>query len=103
MEKKRGRWIANKDRIEYDGELVTPSTELTAVKCRINKVISTMGARYAAMDIKYAYLGKPLVEYEYTRIPLQKILEEIRKQYKLAYIVKYDHMMIEIQGMYGLP
>lgn len=54
----------------YGSKLLTPISDLTTVKYHINKVISTVGTRYA-IDIKDLYLGTHLAEYEYTRIPLK--------------------------------
>ena len=47
-------------RIEYDGKVSTPGADLTTIKCLLNSVISTVGARFMAMDIKDFYLNNPM-------------------------------------------
>ena len=59
-EMKQVWWILGEDRIEYDGDLATLTANLTTVKCHINSVISTPGARYGTKDIKNFYLGTPM-------------------------------------------
>ena len=43
-EMKRVRWTVGGDCIQYDGDLATPTANLTTVKYHINYVISTPGA-----------------------------------------------------------
>ena len=63
--KKRVRLTVGGDRIEYDGDLSTPTAGLTTVKIHLNSTISTPGARYSIIDINDFYLGTPMLEYEY--------------------------------------
>ena len=51
---------------------------LTA-KLMWNSVISTPGARYAGMDIKNFYLGTPMDDYEYMKMPLKMFPKHVRK------------------------
>ena len=74
------KWTVGGDRITYNGALVTPIENLTTVKLHLNKIMSTKGARYATMDIKNFYLGTPLEEYGYAKIPIKKIPNEIIDQ-----------------------
>ena len=55
------------------------TANLATVKLHINHTISTKGANYDVIDIKYFYLGTPLKEYKYACIPLTKIPDEIIK------------------------
>ena len=57
------------------------------------------------MDISNFYLGTPMTRYEYMRIPLRDIPEEIIAQYKLRDLVDTNgFVLVEIRkGMYGLP
>ena len=57
------------------------------------------------IDKKDFYLNNPKARYEYMRLKLCDILEEVIKHYNLATKVKSDgYVYIEIrQGMYGLP
>jgi len=103
-EMKRVRWTVGGDRIQYDGDLATPTANLTTVKCHINSVISTPGAQYGTIDIKNFYLGTPMQVYEYMRVPLSVIPQAIIDHYNLEAIAQDGQVMVEIQrGMYGLP
>ena len=103
-ETKRVRWTVGGDRIHYDGNLATPTADLTTVKCHINHTISTPKGHYDCIDIKDFYLGTPMQEYEYARVPLAKMPAEIVDQYNLRDLSHEGYIMIEIRrGMYGLP
>ena len=91
------------DQIQYNGKLATPTANLATVKLHLDYTVSTQGAHYDVLDIKDFYLGTPIIEYEYARIPLTKIPQEIIDQYRLTSISHEGHVMIEIRwGMYGL-
>ena len=56
------------------------------------------------IDIKDYYLGTPMNRYEYMKIPVKHIPEDIMIQYNLEHLIVNDHIMVEIRkGMYGLP
>ena len=57
------------------------------------------------IDIKDFYLNTPMARYEYMRLKICDIPEEVTKNYNLATKVKNDgYVYIEIRrGMYGLP
>ena len=76
---------------------------LTA-KLMWNSVISTPGARYAGMDIKNFYLGTPMKDYEYMKMPLKMFPEHVKKQYNLLEHEKGGYVYLEIRrAIYGLP
>ena len=55
-------------------------------------------------DIKNFYLGTPMDRFEYMRLPINLISEEIIAKYKLLPLVHNGHVYMEIRrGMYGLP
>ena len=93
------------DKVHYPGDVGTPTADLTLVKMHVNSVISTPGARYMTLDVKNFYLNTPMVRYEYVRIKIDDIPEEIIVEYNLREKVTSDgHVYVEIQkGMYGLP
>jgi hypothetical protein len=65
-------------------------------------VISTPGAKFMTGDLKDFYLGTPLPEYKYMRIPVKLIPESIMIHYDLAKLVHNDFVIVEIRrGMYG--
>jgi hypothetical protein len=89
--------------IQYPGDLSTHSVDLTTSKCLWNSTISTEGANYMCLDINNFYLGTPIDSFEYIRIPIKLINQEIIVQYNLLPLVSDGHLYIEVQkGMYGL-
>jgi hypothetical protein len=56
------------------------------------------------MDIKNYYLGTPLERYEYVRIPVNMVPEDIMNEYNLHALVHNGYVYVEVRkGMYGLP
>ena len=104
-EKNRTRFTVGGNRINYPGEVATPTADMLVAKMLFNSVISTKGARFMTMDISNFYLMTPLTRPEYIRISLKDIPEEIIIEYKLREIAD-DKGQVYIQankGMYGLP
>jgi hypothetical protein len=104
-EKNRTRFTVGGDRINYPGEVATPTADMLVAKLLFNSVISTKGARFMTMDISNFYLMTPLKRPEYIRMKMSDIPEEIIAEYKLRDKVT-DDGSIYIQanrGMYGLP
>ena len=52
----------------------------------MNSTISTPGVEFMTMDLKDLYYGTPMEEYEYMRILLTSIPQEIIDQYELKSI-----------------
>ncbi len=65
------------DRIDYPGNKSTPTANLTTTKLLINLTISTTGAIFLGIDLANFYLNTPLPNYEYMRLRLDIIPEEI--------------------------
>ncbi len=103
--KEQTRFTVGGDKINYPGDCGTLTGDLTLVKMHLNSIISTQVAHYMTVDIKNFYLNMPIERYEYVRIKLTDVPDEIIKQYKLAEKVDLDgYVYIEVQkGMYGLP
>ena len=56
------------------------------------------------IGIKIFYLNMPMARYEYMRLPIDIIPQEIIDEYKLMDKVKNGFIMYKIRrGMYGLP
>jgi hypothetical protein len=103
-ESKRIRFTVGGNRITYDGNVSTPTADLTTVKTLFNSVLSTPDARFMTIDIKDFYLNTPMERFEYMRIPTKFIPPAISEQYNLPPLIHNDHVMVEIRkGMYGLP
>ena len=104
-ESNRTRFTVGGDRINYPGEVATPTAEMLVAKLLFNSVISTKGAKFMTMDISNFYLMTPLKRPEYIRMKLSDIPDEIIDEYKLRDIATPDgSVYIEAnKGMYGLP
>jgi hypothetical protein len=90
--------------IQYPGDMSTRSADLATSKCLWNSTISSEGDKYMCLDVKNVYLGTPMDSFEYMRIPIKLIPQEIIDQYNLLPLVSDGHLYIEVQkGMYGLP
>ena len=81
-EKNRVRLTAGGDRLDYPGVTSTDVASLTTTKIHLNSVISTPTAKYMTADIKDFYYGTPLERFEYLRVPLTLVPDEIIDQYK---------------------
>ena len=104
-EPNRTRLVVGGDRINYPGEVATPTADMLAAKILFNSVISTATARFMTMDISNFYLNTPLKRPEYIRMKITDIPEEIITEYKLRDLVEPDDCVyiIIVLGMYGLP
>jgi len=104
-EKNRTRITAGGNLItDYPGNVSTETAGLETIKIHWNSVLSTPGAKWMGMDISNMYLNTPLDRFEYMRIRLRDIPQEIIDEYNLNDIVADDgYVYIEIQrAMYGL-
>jgi Reverse transcriptase (RNA-dependent DNA polymerase). len=90
--------------LHYDHDTGTPSADLTTTKLFLNSVISANDARFITLDVKDFYLNTPMPEYEYMKILLRLLPEEVITHYKLRDLAEggeYAYMQIQ-KGMYGL-
>jgi hypothetical protein len=101
----RTRFVVGGNKINYPGEVATPTAKMLVAKLLFNSVISTPGARFMTMDISNFYLMTPLKRLEYVKLKFTDIPEEIIVEYKLRELATPDgSVYIEItKGMYGLP
>ena len=68
----RTRLTVGGDKVNYPGDVGTPTADLTLVKMHLNSVVSTRGARYMTLDVKNFYLNTPMARFEYVRINLSR-------------------------------
>jgi hypothetical protein len=101
----RTRLVAGGDRVHYPGDAGTPTADLLTIKLLLNSIISTPKAKFMTMDIKAFYLNTPMAWYEYMRLQITDMPEDVIAHYKLTDIATLDgYIYCEIQkGMYGLP
>ena len=97
--------MAGGDRVHYPGDARTPTVDLITVKLLINSIISTTGAKFMTMDIKDFYLNTPMARYEYMRLKLSDMPDDVIEHYNLQAITTANGFVYcEIRkGMYGLP
>ena len=82
-EKNRTRFVVDGDRINYPGEVATPTSDMLVAKLLLESVLSTRGAKFMTMDISNFYQMTPLKRPAYIRIIIKDIPEEIITEYKL--------------------
>ena len=82
-EPNRTRLVAGGDRVHYPGDAGTPTADLLTVKLLLNSIISTKDARFMTLDIKDFYLNTPMERYEYMRLRLADMPEDVIEHYKL--------------------
>ena len=103
-EPNRTRLTVGGDRINYPDEVGTPTADLLTVKHLLNSTISTPNAKFMTIDIKDFYLSTKLKRFEYLRLKLDDLPEDVIKHYQLNGKVKNGYVYVEIRGgMYGLP
>ena len=56
--------------LDFHGATTTHCASLTTTKCLLNSTISTPGARFMTLDIKYFYYGTAMARYEYMKLTL---------------------------------
>jgi hypothetical protein len=89
---------------DYTGDVSSPTADISTFKIHINSTISKRGARYMTLDIRNFYLGTPLTRFEYMRIPISAIPDDVIAHYNLLPLVQNGFIMVEIRkGLYGLP
>jgi hypothetical protein len=99
----RVRVTVGGDKLDYAGVTSTQCASLTTTKCHLNSTISTPDAKYMVLDIKDFYYGTPMERYEYMKLPLTLIPQEVIDQYNLLDLVSDGYVYIEIRkGMPGL-
>jgi len=75
------------DRIDYAGNKSTPTADLVTAKLLINSTISTPKAIFYSIDLANFYLMTPMEEFEYMRLRIEIIPEEIIQKYNLQELV----------------
>jgi hypothetical protein len=91
------------DRLDYSGNVVTPTADITTLKILINRTLSAEDAAMMMMDIKNYYLGAPMPRFEYIKMMLSRFPEGIIQKYNLNALAVNGWVYIEIRkSMYGL-
>ena len=89
--------------IKFPGDVTTPTADLTTAKLIFNSVLSTKNEKLLCANISNFYLKNPMGGYEYMKLPLEIIPDEMIQKYKLQYLAHKGVLYMETQkGMYGL-
>ena len=90
--------------IHFPSDVTTPTEYLITEKLIFNSVLSTKNAKLICADIANFYPNNPMKIYEYMKLPLEIVPEEIIQKYNLRNLEHKGFVYMEIQkGMYGLP
>ena len=89
--------------INLPGDITTPTTYLITAKLIFNSVLLTKKGKFMCEDIANFYLNNPIYRYEYMKLQLDIIPEEIIQKYNLRNLSQKGFVYMETQkGMYGL-
>ena len=87
----------------FPGDVTTPTADIITAKLIFNSVLSTKNVKFMCADISNFYPNNPMNRYEYMKLPLEIIPEEIIQQYNLRNLAHKGFVYTEIQKvMYGL-
>ena len=91
--------------IDYPGNMSTSTADLPTSKILFNSVLSKPNTKFMTINIGNFYLNTPMTRFEYMKIHLLDIPQEIIDKYHLESIKDNNSFIyIKIQkGMYGLP
>ena len=90
---------------DYTGETSTDTAGLELIKLHWLSVLSTKNAKYMTMDIGNFYLNTPLDRFEYMRINISDVPQEVINEYKLYEnnLVTNGCVFVEIRrALFGL-
>ena len=63
------------NQINYPREFGTPTADMILVKNILNRVVSTLNAKFMIADIRNIQLNNPILRYEYHKLKLANILK----------------------------
>jgi hypothetical protein len=90
--------------LTYDDDAGTPTTDLTTAKLFFNSIISTPNSLFLNLDVKDFYLNNTMPNYEYMKIHISLLPDDVIAQYNLRDLQDANGFVyMEIRkGMYGL-
>ena len=85
------------------GDTTTPTADLITTKLIFNRVLSTKNSKFMCEYIANFYLNNPMNTYEYMKLALDIIPEEIIQQYNFINLAHKGFVYMEFQKcMYGI-
>ncbi len=93
------------DCIDFPRNKSTPTTDVTTAKLLFNSTIFTPFALFYGINLANFYLNTPMERYEYMRLRLDILPQEIVDKYNLNKIVVSNGWIWQNlqEDMYGLP
>ena len=104
-QKWRVRIVVGGDKLPYEYDSGSPTTDLVESKILFNSTISDAhkGAKFCSMDLKDMFLHSIMVDPEFMKVPYKYFPPDIRARYNLDAKVHNGCIYIRIKkGMYGL-
>ena len=90
------------DKLTFDIPVSTPTSELTTSKQHCNSIILTPVNKYLVFNIKNFYLNNPMFNYEYYKIALSLISQDIIDKYNLMDKQRNGFLSDKVEkGKYG--
>ena len=100
----RTRLVLGGNRIHCDFDVGTPTADMLLVKILLNSTISTPLAKFMTIDISDFYLNTPLTRWEYVKLNMRDIPDEIINEYNLKEKEVNGFVYVEVRKtIYGLP
>ena len=97
-------FVLGGNRTNFAGEVGTLTAEMLLIKIVLNSVVSTNGAKFMTINISDFYLNTPLTRFEYVKLKMNDIPDEIKAKYKLHNKAIDGHVYVEVRKtIYGLP
>ena len=84
------RLTVGSNQVKYPGNCGTPLVDLITVKLLLNSVFSTPRGKFMTIDIKNFYLNTPMKRFEYMRLKLSDLPNNVIKHYNLSGKVTKD-------------
>ena len=100
----RTRLVLGGNRINCDFDVGTPTADMLVVKILLNSVIIAPGAKFMTFDISDFYLNTTLTCWEYVKLNLRDIPDEITNEHNLKQKEVNGFIYVEVRKeIYGLP
>ena len=77
------RLTVDGDRLTCPWDCSTPTVDIITVKLLLNSIVSIPGAKFMSINIKNFYLNTPMPRYEYMRLKLSDLPDDVIRHYNL--------------------
>ena len=83
LETNRTRLTFGGSKLKFNMACGTPTASLITIKLLFDSIVSTPGAKFLGVDLKYLYLNTPLERPEYMRMKLSTFPDDVIEHCKL--------------------